>query len=94
MYAIRSYYGTCAYLAARLTGRTFSLAGHAGGDLYRCQAFLAEKVRAATHVTTCVARNGDMLRALAGPEARVLNIYHGVNLQRFDGEQRERSIDP
>lgn len=84
--------GTVAYLAARLTGRRFSLAAHAGADLYRTQAFLAEKVRAADFVSACVRGNADMLRTIAGPGARVEWLYHGVDLTRFDG--RGRDPDP
>lgn len=83
-----------AYLASRLTGRRFSMAGHAGSDLYRTQAFLAHKVRAADFVTTCVRGNGEMLRALAGPGARVHWLYHGVDRARFDGSGRARDAEP
>lgn len=85
---------TVAYLAARLTGRRFSLAGHAGSDLYRTQAFLREKTLAADFVTTCVRGNRDMLRQLAGPSARVEWIYHGVDRSRFNGAGRARGADP
>ena len=80
--------GTVAYLAARLTGRPFSLAAHAGSDLYRTHAFLAEKVRAADFVVTCVRGNAEMLCDLVGPGARVEWIAHGVDLARFDGAGR------
>ncbi len=83
-----------AYLAARLTGRRFSMAAHAGADLYRTRAFLAEKVRAAEFVAACVRGNADLLRALAGPGARVEWIYHGVDLARFDGGGRARDPEP
>lgn len=83
-----------AYLAARLTGTRFSMAGHAGSDLYRTQAFLAHKVRAADFVATCVRGNGEMLRRLAGPAARVQWIYHGVDRTRFDGRGRSRDAEP
>lgn len=85
---------TVAYLASRLTGRRFSMAGHAGSDLYRTQAFLREKVLAADFVTTCVRGNRDMLRTLAGPAARVEWIYHGVDRARFDGAGRARGPEP
>ncbi len=83
-----------AYLASRLTDRRFSMAGHAGSDLYRTQAFLREKVRAADFVTTCVRGNRDMLRALAGPAARVEWIYHGVDRARFNAGGRARGPEP
>jgi glycosyltransferase involved in cell wall biosynthesis len=85
---------TVAYLASRLTGRRFSMAGHAGSDLYRTQAFLAQKVRAADFVTTCVRGNRDMLRELAGAGAHIEWIYHGVDRARFDGAGRARGQDP
>jgi glycosyltransferase involved in cell wall biosynthesis len=86
--------GSVAYLVARLTGRPFSMSAHAGSDLYRTQAFLAEKARAARFTATCVGRNAAMLRALAGPEARVECVYHGVDLARFDGAGRARDPEP
>lgn len=86
--------GSVAYLVARLTGRRFSMSAHAGSDLYRTQAFLAAKTRAARFTATCVARNADMLRHLAGPEARVECVYHGVDLSRFDGTVRARDHQP
>ncbi|OGF12870.1 MAG: hypothetical protein A2W00_04060 [Candidatus Eisenbacteria bacterium RBG_16_71_46] len=86
--------GSVAYLAARLSGARFSMAAHAGADLFRTQAFLAPKVRAADFVATCVRENADMLRVLAGPRARVAWIYHGVDLARFDGGGRARDPEP
>ena len=83
-----------AYLAARLTGRRFSLAAHAGADLYRTRAFLAHKVQAADFTACCVRGNAEMLRALAGLSARVEWIYHGVDLTRFDGARRARAPEP
>lgn len=85
---------SAAYLAARLTGRPFSLAAHAGGDVRRTQAFLAEKVRAAEFVTTCVRENAELLRSLAGPGTPIECIYHGVDLRRFDGQGRARDPQP
>ncbi len=86
--------GSAAYLAARLTGRPFSLSAHAGADLYRTRAFLAEKVRAADFVATCVRGNAELLRELAGPGARVEWVAHGVDLARFDGSGRAPDPDP
>jgi colanic acid/amylovoran biosynthesis glycosyltransferase len=83
-----------AWLAARLTDRRFSMAGHAGSDLYRTQAFLAEKVAAADFVLTCVRRNAEMLRGLCGDGASVICSYHGVEAGRFDGAGRAPSREP
>lgn len=83
-----------AYLASRLTGRRFSMAAHAGADLYRTRAFLAHKARAADFTAACVRGNAEMLRELAGPGARVEWIYHGVDRTRFDGAGRVRAAEP
>jgi glycosyltransferase involved in cell wall biosynthesis len=84
---------TVAYLAARLTGRRFSMAAHAGADLYRTQAFLAQKVAAADFVTACVRGNAAMLRRLA-PRGRVEWLYHGTDLSRFGAVARARASSP
>ncbi len=83
-----------ALLAARLTGRSFSMAGHAGSDLRRTQAYLGHKARAARFVTTCVERNAELLRTLAGPGARIECHYHGVSTERFDGRGRSPAGTP
>lgn len=77
-----------ALLAARLTGARFSMSAHAGADLYRTRAYLAEKVRAADFVNACVRANAAMLEGLAGRPGRVHHIYHGVDLERFAGGAR------
>jgi glycosyltransferase involved in cell wall biosynthesis len=82
-----------AYLAARLAGRRFSMAAHAGADLYRTQAFLAHKVRAADFVTACVRGNAAMLRRIA-PGSRVEWLYHGTDLARFGAVTRARAAEP
>lgn len=84
---------TVAYLACRLTGRRFSMAGHAGGDLYRMQEFLREKATAADFMTCCVRGNADMVRKLA-PEARVHWLYHGTDLSFFGAIERRRAAEP
>jgi glycosyltransferase involved in cell wall biosynthesis len=85
---------TVAYLASRLTGRPFTMAAHAGADLYRTRAFLREKVRAARFTVACVRGNADMLRELAGAGARVEWLYHGVDANRFDGRGRAPAHQP
>jgi glycosyltransferase involved in cell wall biosynthesis len=82
-----------AYLASRLTGCGFSLAGHAGADLFRTRAFLVEKLYAADFAVACVRANADLLRGLA-PGKHVECIYHGVDLGSFDGTGRRRDPEP
>lgn len=83
-----------AYLASRLTGTAFSMSGHAGADLYRTNAFLAHKVRAADFVAACVRQNAEWLRELGGANADVHWIYHGVDRGRFDGNGRSPDVEP
>jgi len=82
-----------AWLASRLAGRRFSMAAHAGADLYRTQAFLADKVREAEFTTACVRGNAEMLRRLA-PGGRVEWLYHGTDLARFGAIARARAAAP
>lgn len=84
---------TVAYLACRLTGKRFSMAGHAGGDLYRMQEFLREKATAADFMTCCVRGNAEMVRKLA-PRARVHWLYHGTDLSFFGAIERRRAAAP
>lgn len=84
-----------AWLASRLTGRRFSMAAHAGADLYRTQAFLAEKAEAADFTVCCVRGNAEMLRRLAPRAAdRIEWLYHGVDLARFGAVERRRAAEP
>jgi glycosyltransferase involved in cell wall biosynthesis len=83
-----------ALLAARLTGARFSMSAHAGADLYRTQAYLAEKTRAAEFVCACVQTNAEMLERLAGAGARVHRLYHGVDLRRFNAAERAPASSP
>jgi glycosyltransferase involved in cell wall biosynthesis len=82
-----------AWLASRLAGRRFSMAAHAGADLYRTQAFLADKVREAEFTTACVRGNAEMLRRLA-PGGRVEWLYHGTDLARFGSIARAKAAAP
>lgn len=86
---------TVAYLAARWSGSRFSMAAHAGADLYRTQAFLTQKLLAADFVTACVRGNAEMLRKLAGEgRGRVVWLYHGTDLSRFGAVVRRRATEP
>ena len=82
-----------AWLASRLANKRFSMAAHAGADLYRTQAFLADKVREAEFTTACVRGNAEMLRRLA-PGGRVEWLYHGTDLARFGSIVRARAAAP
>jgi glycosyltransferase involved in cell wall biosynthesis len=77
--------GSLAYLVARLTGRSFSVATHAR-DLYRAApALLRKKLTAAQVVFTCTRYNVAHLQQLgrAAAPIRVRHAYHGTDLERF-----------
>ena len=82
---------TVAWLAARLAGRPFTMAAHAGSDVHRTRAFLARKAHDARFTAACVRGNADLVRSLGGPGARVEWLYHGVDTRRFDGRGRARA---
>ena len=72
-----------AYQVHRLTGLPFSFAAHAK-DLYLSNpAGLARRARAARFVLVCSRSAATELTRIAGPDARVELIYHGVDNVRF-----------
>ena len=52
---------------AKLTGATWSFAGHAS-DIYLDAGMLREKIRRATFVTTCTKHNKEYLIGVGGPD--------------------------
>jgi glycosyltransferase involved in cell wall biosynthesis len=77
--------GSVAWLVHRMTGMSFSLATHAR-DIYLSRPdLLRRKLAAASVVFTCTAYNVPHLQALAAPAriARLRQVYHGVDLERF-----------
>lgn len=72
---------TVTWLAATMTGRSFSFTAHAK-DIYEEKlnpaGLLARKLRAARFVATCTDANRHHLAGLA-PNARIETVYHGLN---------------
>lgn len=73
-----------AWVMARLTGASWSFAGHAS-DIYLHRTMLREKIAAAEFVVTCTRHNKDYLAGVAGGAAgdKIVVSYHGVDLDRF-----------
>lgn len=72
-----------ALLAGRLSRTPFSFTAHAR-DLYQIPGTaLAERARRASAVITCCRANLEHIRNVAGADARVELVYHGVDLERF-----------
>jgi len=85
-----TYPAAAALAIARLTGLPWSFTGHAS-DIYIETAGLAEKIRAATFVTTCTAESRRYLARLAGDidPHRVHTVYHGTDLTAFRTERAD-----
>lgn len=73
-----------AWVMARLTGASWSFAGHAS-DIYLHRTLLREKINAASFVVTCTRHNKEYLERMAGGRSddKIVLSYHGVDLQRF-----------
>ena len=89
---------TVAWLAATISGRTFSFTAHAK-DIYRSDlnpaGLLNRKLQAAEFATTCTDANRAHLQELE-PAAAVHTVYHGLNEEfaRLLGPQRGPSLAP
>ena len=85
-----TYPAAAALAIGRLTGLTWSFAGHAT-DIYIEKTGLAAKIRAATFVTTCTAESRRYLTNLASDidPHRVHTVYHGTDLATFRAERAE-----
>lgn len=79
-----SHPATSAWIISRLTGASWSFAGHAS-DIYIDNAMLREKILGTGFVVTCTRHNREFLVSVAGEAARpkITVSYHGVDLERF-----------
>ena len=89
-----SYPATAAYVVARILGIPYSVTAHVY-DATLIRSLMREKIRRASFVVTCNAWSAQRLAELA-PEAcsRIVLNYHGVTLERFAPEGRERASAP
>ncbi len=73
-----------AELTSRLSGVSYSVSAHAK-DIYLSQpSVLRRKLERAKFTVTCTCYNRNHLHAIA-PKAIVQRMYHGIDLERFDG---------
>lgn len=84
---------TVAAIAARLLGTTYSATAHAN-DIYREPFMLAEKVGRATFVSTCTEYNRAHLanEVRLRDASRVICLYHGLDLARFQPGPPARTV--
>lgn len=78
---------TVALVTSRLLATTYSVTAHAA-DLYASPALLPERIGLAKFAVTCTEYNRGYLAELLGPVGRrVLRIYHGLELEHYDGRR-------
>ncbi len=79
-----SHPAASALVMSRLTGTSWSFAGHAS-DIYLDGGMLREKIRDAKFVLTCTRHNKDYLARVGGPSMadKIVVSYHGVDLEQF-----------
>ncbi len=79
---------TVAYFVTWLTGIKYSFSAHAKDIYLQEHDFLREKILKAQFVTTCTDYNKNYLEKVGGPQANVFRAYHGLDLDRFPGQER------
>ena len=77
---------TVAELACVLSGASFSLSAHAKDIYLADEPTLARKLQLARFTVTCTEYNRRHLQLLAGSDAAVHRMYHGIDLARFVGQ--------
>lgn len=79
-----SHPAAAAMVMSRLSGVTWSFAGHAS-DVYLDGGMLREKIRGARFVLTCTRHNKEHMVRVAGQDVadKIVVSYHGVDLGRF-----------
>jgi glycosyltransferase involved in cell wall biosynthesis len=76
---------TVAMVASRLLDTTYSLTAHAQ-EIYVKPVLLTERIGQARFTVTCTEYNRRYLSSVVGPQvaARIVRLYHGVDLSAFD----------
>ncbi len=77
---------TVAELACVLSGASFSLSAHAKDIYLADEPTLARKLQLARFTVTCTEYNRRHLQSLAGSDAEIHRMYHGIDLTRFVGQ--------
>ena len=72
-----------AELVSKLTGISYSISAHAKDIYLSSPASLRRKINGARFTVTCTEYNRRHLAGIAAPEATVLRMYHGIDLDRF-----------
>jgi glycosyltransferase involved in cell wall biosynthesis len=82
-----------AELVSKLAGISYSISAHAKDIYLSSPASLRRKMSGARFTVTCTEYNRTYLAGIATPEATVLRMYHGIDLDRFQrGPVAVRSV--
>jgi glycosyltransferase involved in cell wall biosynthesis len=82
-----------AELVNKLSGISYSISAHAKDIYLSSPASLRRKISAARFTVTCTEYNRKHLAGIAPPDATVLRMYHGIDLDRFQrGHVAERAV--
>ena len=86
-----TYPATAGLVISKLSGASFSFAGHAH-DIHIDSTALSRKINAAEFVVTCTAHNKEYLQSLCGngTAEKVHVSYHGLDLTRFEPNGRKQ----
>jgi glycosyltransferase involved in cell wall biosynthesis len=76
-----------AELASKLERISYSISAHAKDIYLSPPDSVRRKIRGARFTVTCTEYNRNQLARIAGPDATVLRMYHGVDLSRFRAER-------
>ena len=72
-----------AELASQLAGISYSISAHAKDIYLSSPASLRRKLDSARFTVTCTEYNRRYLASIASPQAMVVRMYHGIDLDRF-----------
>ena len=81
-----------AEIGAAIAGLGYSLSAHAKDIYLSAPAVLARKLAGARFTVTCTEYNRHHLAEIA-PRARLLRMYHGIDLERFHPRLRQPTAD-
>ena len=82
-----------AELVSKFADISYSISAHAKDIYLSSPASLRRKIRGALFTVTCTEYNRAHLASIAGAEATVLRMYHGVDLSRFCPNLSRGSLD-
>ncbi len=81
---------TVAYFAAELTGLKYSFSAHAKDIYLQEREMLLRKIYNAQFAVTCTGFNVKHLLGVAGEDAPVFGVYHGIDISLFHPDKKQK----